>query len=186
MQTIKTRAFARFEVKRSVFLAHFLPASEFEVALADLKVEHKKAAHFVRALRIFGAAGETKESFSDDGEPSGTSGMPLLFLLRARDLINAGLIVVRYFGGVKLGTGGLSRAYQESARLALGSAKVLPYVQLERAEFAISFQKSSGFENACRKSGAKILAREPSSGFLGLEYFIEAQKEALSELRRTF
>lgn len=72
-----------------------------------LKAEHPKAAHVVWALRERNGYGQIVENQSDDGEPKGTSGQPSLNALRGAQLVNAGALIVRYFGGIKLGTGGL-------------------------------------------------------------------------------
>lgn len=111
MKTINQNFEAEFEVKKSVFIAHLCEFSHFKALLVALKKEHSKARHFVWAFRHLNELGQIVEDKSDDGEPKGTSGLPCLNVLRGAQLINAAIIVVRYFGGIKLGTGGLVRAY---------------------------------------------------------------------------
>lgn len=102
--------------KRSRFLAKLIPAiSEDEIKnhIDTLKRQHPKASHVCSAFRI-GNLTRVTEGFSDDGEPSGTAGMPMLKTLRHHNLINCAILITRYFGGVKLGTGGLQRAYSHT------------------------------------------------------------------------
>ena len=103
-------------IKKSRFIAETAPVESPEEARALLKqkrLEHPEAAHVVHAF----IAGNDRQymGMSDDGEPSGTSGKPVLEVLKGRGITNVMLTVVRYFGGTKLGTGGLVKAYSESA-----------------------------------------------------------------------
>jgi uncharacterized YigZ family protein len=90
--------------------------------IAKIRAEMANASHHVYAFRV-GYGNSITEGMSDDGEPSGTSGPPSLAVLRGSDLGDIVLVTTRYFGGTKLGTGGLVRAYSESARMALTSLK---------------------------------------------------------------
>lgn len=121
MKTIKTSFESKFEVKGSIFLSFLIPYDEFESKLNYLKKEHKKAKHFVYAYRKLGI--QIMERFSDDNEPKGSSGIPILNVLRGENLVNIAFIVVRYFGGTLLGVGGLVRAYTQSALMSLELAK---------------------------------------------------------------
>ena len=100
------------EVMKSKFIAILLPISDenqFKDILKDIKKEHRKARHVVYAYRL----GQSYKS-NDDGEPKGTAGRPLLELLLKKDINNCALIVVRYFGGTKLGAGRLLRTYVQA------------------------------------------------------------------------
>ena len=104
-------------IKKSKFLAFgFNIESEdfFVEYLAKLKKEHKKATHFCYAYTL-NTNGVLREKFSDDGEPGGTAGRPMLNILKLKNKSNYAVIVVRYFGGIKLGAGGLTRAYIKTA-----------------------------------------------------------------------
>jgi putative IMPACT (imprinted ancient) family translation regulator len=108
------------EDRGSRFLARVFPAPNeeaFRVRLDALRAEHPKARHHCWARRIGGAC-----RFSDDGEPGGTAGRPLLLALEAAGLDDAGVVCVRYFGGVLLGTGGLVRTYGTAAARAAQAA----------------------------------------------------------------
>lgn len=112
--------------KKSKFIAYALPIvseAEAEEFLAKVKKEHYKATHHVSAWVL----GENDDimRFSDDGEPSGTAGRPVLEVIRRENLKNCMVVVVRYFGGVLLGANGLVRAYSQSAKLGVNAAKIV-------------------------------------------------------------
>jgi len=129
------------EVKQSKFIAHLMPFSLYEETLQTLKNEHPKARHFVVAFRYLNEFNQIIEHSSDDGEPKGTSGKPTLFVLQGNQLINSALIIVRYFGGTKLGTGGLVRAYSDASNEVISEAKLDEYKELVRHN--ILFEYSS-------------------------------------------
>ncbi len=104
-------------VKKSKFMAYYYEVtdlSEIKTILENLRKEHKKARHVVYAYKIQNTAGK-----SDDKEPSGTAGTPLYNILERNNLNNRLLVVVRYFGGVKLGAGPLTRAYNSAGNAAI-------------------------------------------------------------------
>ena len=109
--------------RRSVFLGYASPVTTEEEALefiAKIKKRHSDATHNVYAYILRGSISR----FSDDGEPHGTAGLPVLEVLRKEDVTDAVIVVTRYFGGILLGAGGLVRAYSASAKLALDAAVV--------------------------------------------------------------
>lgn len=115
----------KLEVKKSKFLAlSFFVSQEEEVKkyIADIKTKYSDARHFVWAYRLQ-ENGIFKEKYTEDKEPVGSAGSAILFLLKKKEVNNCLIVVVRYFGGVKLGVGGLARAYTESAKLALENFK---------------------------------------------------------------
>ena len=118
--TIERESLAEFKDRGSRFLAYAFPvlsASDFKKRLKEIKEEHPKAAHHCFAYRI-GTDGNNFRS-SDDGEPSGTAGRPILGQIDSKALSNTAIIVVRYFGGTLLGVPGLINAYKTSASFAL-------------------------------------------------------------------
>lgn len=125
--TIDKRASAEFKDRGSKFIGYASPVSSIEVFkewLNEVKKEHPKATHHCFAYRI-GLDGNTYRS-SDDGEPSGTAGKPILGQIDSKELVNVGVIVVRYFGGTLLGVPGLINAYKSAAALVL---QMSPLVQ---------------------------------------------------------
>jgi uncharacterized YigZ family protein len=127
MQTIHEHYTTTLEVKQSKFIAHLIPYDQYEERLHLLKEEHPKARHFVTAYRYLNEFSQIVEHSSDDGEPKGTSGKPSLMVLQGKELINSAVIIVRYFGGTKLGTGGLVRAYSDAVNLVINEASLVEY-----------------------------------------------------------
>lgn len=125
--TIEKPSVAEFKDRGSKFIAYAFPietADDFKKQLQVLKKEHPKAVHHCFAYRI-GTDGNNFRS-SDDGEPAGTAGKPILGQIDSKELVNVAVIVVRYFGGTLLGVPGLINAYKASAAMAL---QVTPTVQ---------------------------------------------------------
>jgi uncharacterized YigZ family protein len=118
--TIEKTAVAEFRDRGSKFIAYACPVKtiiEFKERLSEIKKEHAKATHHCYAYRI-GLDGNTFR-VSDDGEPSGTAGRPILGQIDSKELVNVLVVVVRYFGGSLLGVPGLINAYKSAASLAL-------------------------------------------------------------------
>lgn len=127
------------EVKRSKFLTFAALAEsrvQAESFIADLRVQHPQANHVCWAY-IAGSPNTTIRSMSDDGEPSGTAGMPMLKVLEHSGLGNVVVAVVRYFGGTKLGTGGLQRAYSDAVALVL--ADLTTQVKVQRSQISLIY-----------------------------------------------
>lgn len=115
-------------IERSRFLtyaAHTAGEEEARAFLASVRAEHPLATHVCYAF-VADSIGNLQR-FSDDGEPQGTAGMPILNVIRAQELFETSVAVVRYFGGIKLGAGGLTRAYSSSAAEALAAAEKCLY-----------------------------------------------------------
>lgn len=112
MKLLKTNEIVEKKSKFLGFLIECKEENEVKKFVADLKKEHKKATHICYACRM---TTPFCERAVDDGEPSGTAGRPILSVMQKKDVQNMCIIVVRYFGGVKLGVGGLARAYSSVA-----------------------------------------------------------------------
>lgn len=122
--TIKAEASAEFTEKRSRFIGSIKPVSDAEEAaafIAGLKSKHYDAAHNCSAYILRSGV----QRYSDDGEPQGTAGVPMLEVIRRENIVDAVVVVTRYFGGILLGAGGLVRAYSHAAKLALNAAEKL-------------------------------------------------------------
>lgn len=136
--TIAQRSTAEFKDRGSKFLAFVFPmdsTDDFKKELQELKKEHPKAVHHCFAYRI-GTDGNSFRA-SDDGEPSGTAGKPILGQIDSKGITNAGVIVVRYWGGTMLGVPGLINAYKTAASLAL---QITPTVEKQiESEYSIEF-----------------------------------------------
>jgi uncharacterized YigZ family protein len=132
---------ARIQVSNSTFIASASPASTPEEARAfidQIKQQHPDAAHHV-PIFIIGHPPATIEHSSDDGEPSGTAGRPALAVLRGSGLGDIAVVITRYFGGTKLGTGGLVRAYSDAIRELLGVMPVAYKTATITTEFTIPY-----------------------------------------------
>lgn len=127
MKLISDPFHSAYEVKHSTFTSYLVPYSLFKQTLKKLHEENPKANHIVWAYRYLNEFDQVVENSTDDGEPKGCAGNPTLSQLRGSDLINTALLTVRYFGGIKLGTGGMVRAYSDAAREVIQSAVLIPY-----------------------------------------------------------
>lgn len=115
-------------LKKSEFITELyrvFSVDEFNTILKDAKKRHPKATHICTAYRI-----QQFEKSNDDGEPSGTAGLPMLEVLRKQNIIDVCALVIRYYGGIQLGAGGLTRAYSGSVAQALDSIKLNPIVNM--------------------------------------------------------
>ena len=161
--TISQECQAEVEEKKSLFIAHLLPYADFSACLKQLRAKHSKANHFVTAFRYVNDQDQIVEGSSDDGEPRGTSGPPSLKALSGASLVDVGLVTVRYFGGVKLGTGGLARAYAAAANTAIQAARLQkllsPWLRYKETELRASYQDSSRLEREVADKGWQILER---------------------------
>ncbi len=120
----------QIEVKKSKFISFLVPINEFKTFHSELKAKHPKANHIVWAYRELNEFKQIVENSSDDGEPKGGAGVPTLNAMRGANLINCAILTVRYFGGIKLGVGGMARAYSASANKVINSAVLLEYQEL--------------------------------------------------------
>ncbi|UFS63345.1 YigZ family protein [Sulfurimonas sp. HSL-3221] len=153
MQILKTPVSTTYEIKQSKFIAHLVPYKLFDATLQRLKEEHPKGRHFVTAFRYLNDHMQVVEGSSDDGEPKGTSGKPSLAVLAGHELIDAAVIIVRYFGGTKLGTGGLVRAYTQAVSDAVALAELSEYIPQEKAAFTCGYSAVSQVEYLLTESG---------------------------------
>jgi uncharacterized YigZ family protein len=149
MQYVKEIFTSTLEVKQSKFIAYLTPFSKYEDTLSSLKLSNPKARHFVVAYRYLNEYSQVVEHSSDDGEPKGTSGKPSLMVLQGRELINTAVIIVRYFGGTKLGTGGLVRAYSDAVNLVLSGATLYDYTQEREIKISLNYSDVRLIEYEC-------------------------------------
>jgi uncharacterized YigZ family protein len=135
-------ASSEFEIKRSRFLCTLWPVqslAEGQQMIRRQKQQHPQAAHVCSAILLPAEASGQPQACSDDGEPAGTAGKPLLAVLQGSGLVGICATVVRYYGGIQLGTGGLVRAYSQAARQALqGSEREFIPVRLQ-AELVLPY-----------------------------------------------
>ena len=127
-RTVAAATSARINRKKSRFLSFLTPVSsmaDIEAQRERLRRAYHDASHRPSAYRILDADDGILSRFDDDGEPAGSAGGPILRRIEGEDLVNVLIVVVRYFGGTKLGVGGLARAYSDAAGEALAQARVI-------------------------------------------------------------
>lgn len=151
--TIKQSGTYEVIIQKSKFIAHFKRVSHEEEAQAfiqQIKKEHWSANHNCSAY-IIGARDEHQKA-NDDGEPSGTAGMPMLEVLRKRNLKDTVVVVTRYFGGIKLGGGGLIRAYGGTVSEGLDAIGIVERVPMQQISLTVDYTWIGKVENELRQS----------------------------------
>lgn len=157
-KTIKEAEEAEIKRKNSKFIARAFPIKseeEAEKILAKIKKEYRDASHVCYSYRISRKEGII-EHFDDAGEPAQSAGPPILNHIKGFGLLNVLVVVIRYFGGVKLGVGGLIRAYGDGAKLVLNQAKVITKVATERLKLRYPYLKTGKVMNLINRYGATI------------------------------
>ena len=154
---------ADYEIKKSQFIGAIMPCNNEREALQQLRtlaVQHPNANHLAFAWRIRQEDGFINERCNDAGEPSGTAGRPILAPLEGENFINAVVGVIRYFGGVKLGTGGLARAYGTAAKLAIESAILPPWIELSELKLDIEYSQLQFLEYQLKQCQGQIIDQQ--------------------------
>ena len=139
--TLKQSAEAELTEKRSRFIGYAKPVSSEAEAVSfvnEIRAKHRDARHNVYAY-IVNENGVMRQKFSDDGEPQGTGGMPVSDVLAKKGIINACVVVTRYFGGILLGAPGLVRAYGKAASMAVDEAGILKVVTCEEMGVTVPY-----------------------------------------------
>jgi uncharacterized YigZ family protein len=158
--TIKSAATAELIEKKSRFIAYVAPTPDIESAqefIKSIKTKHHDATHNCYAFQV---GGESRmQRSSDDGEPAGTAGRPILEVIKNSGLQDVTVVVTRYFGGILLGTGGLVRAYSKSAQLGLEAAGIVELTPGLVLSLTLDYSLWNKVENYLKKQNVKL--REP-------------------------
>lgn len=166
--TVKQESHVEFEEKRSLFIGHAIHVDREDEAAAFVKSIKKQYADATHNVWAYHLKGGIIARYSDDGEPQGTAGMPVLEAIRKSGVDDVCVVVTRYFGGILLGAGGLVRAYSHSAVIAIEGAEIVtyePYYEYELVCGYSEYQKYSnilGIERAVIDStdfGAEVIVR---------------------------
>jgi uncharacterized YigZ family protein len=155
MYQLKSAVHAEIEIKKSRFLGQLYPVytrSEAQTLLAQIRAQHPNAVHVCYVLLCEGDSG-----LDDDGEPSGTAAKPMYNVLVHKALFNVLAVVVRYWGGTKLGAGGLTRAYGQAISDAFKSAELISIEVLSEIQLAVNFADESPLRRLCDTYSAHIL-----------------------------
>ncbi len=154
---------AEYEIKKSRFIVSVIPCVSEEEALQELKAlasQHPQANHLAYAWRILKDDGVLSIRIQDAGEPSGTAGRPILSYIEGAGLINATIGVIRYFGGVKLGAGGLTRAYGTAAKTAIEASMLIPWVAMTEFILHLDYSQFQMLEYQIKQCGGSILEQK--------------------------
>ena len=140
MKTVKKETIIEFEEKKSKFIGYIKPITtvlEGENFIEKIKKMHPNATHNVPLYRVI-ENGQEYFKYNDDGEPSNTAGKPMAEILNILDVYNVAIVATRYFGGIKLGAGGLIRNYAKTAKLAVNEAEIVEYIK--KSTFIIDYK----------------------------------------------
>lgn len=147
MISITNQTESAYKVKGSKFIGYFCPCEsieDFEISLNKIKSEHPTATHHCYAYRI---NPENPIDFAqDDGEPSGTAGVPILNALKSVDAVNTVIVVVRFYGGTNLGKGGLISAYRKAAELSIEKAELKPIAPVFTYRLEYKYEQQSDID----------------------------------------
>lgn len=160
-KTIKQMRQSEFEEKKSVFIStgkRVFSEEEARAFIEDVKVRYRDARHHVYAYTL----GEDMQiqRYSDDGEPQGTGGIPILDVLKRNDLRNCAVVVVRYFGGVLLGSSGLTRAYVRGAVDAVTACGIVEHVEGEAVKLVLEYDLLGKVEHYMREAKHAVMAMD--------------------------
>jgi uncharacterized YigZ family protein len=178
-KTLKCCGKIQKEFKNSLFIGYARPVEregEAKAFIKEIKELHRNANHNVSAYFV-----KEKSSFAlkydDDGEPAGSSGKPVFKILESKEIRNAVVIVTRYFGGIKLGFGGLSRAYRETALSAIEEAGIIEVFEQVRLRIRLRYAESQKVRNLIEKYG--VIQEETYSDTV--EFILLVKKELEDE-----
>jgi|TARA_B110000003_G_scaffold167758_1_gene167747 uncharacterized YigZ family protein len=144
-------------INKSKFIGYSIISrsrKQFLDRVGEIKKNNPSSSHTVFGLRI--KKNIIEPHFSDDGEPSGTAGRPLIKILETKKIINSGLAVVRYYGGINLGMGGLARAYSQAGIDALINSKIAIFINYNKYKILIEYNKLNKLINVIYKNKGKI------------------------------
>ena len=165
MKSVQKETIIEFEEKKSKFIGYIKPVSaviEAEKFIDSIKKIHPTATHNVPLYRVV-EDGQEYFKYNDDGEPSNTAGKPMAEILKILDIYNVALVATRYFGGIKLGAGGLIRNYAKTAKLAVNEAGIVEYVKKSIFILDYDYENISETEEFlsgnARKFGIEILEK---------------------------
>ena len=156
---VKESASEEYLINKSKFIGFVIPGdlkTLFLDRIHELQMDHHSANHIAFAYRIKTSNG-IDDYFNDAGEPSGTAGRPLLNILQNQNLINTCLAVVRYYGGVNLGTGGLARAYSKAAMMAIDQADFKDFIKSNYYKIILEYNMLDNLTDKLLKENAEII-----------------------------
>ncbi len=160
MKTIKNPVQSEINIKKSQFICSLFPTKnkkESKEIIQKLNQQYSDATHNCTAYIV-----NDGEGFDDDGEPGGTAGKPMINVLRKNELHNVTAVVTRYFGGIKLGAGGLVRAYSKSVMEAIGEAEILEIEEYDVYKITFEYSDIKIVDNEVRNNNLESIEKEYS------------------------
>jgi len=157
--SINTSYQTTIEVKKSKFISTLVEYDDFNTTIQSLANQHPKARHIIYAYRYLNNLNQIIENSSDDKEPKGVAGKPTLTVMQGAKLINCAIISVRYFGGIKLGMGGMVRAYSDSANEVIKSANLFEFEILSTKTITIPYSQLSYIEYIFKNLNIQIIEK---------------------------
>jgi uncharacterized YigZ family protein len=184
--TLSSKSEGKYHEKGSIFSALAIPVSaiaEVKANLQQLKEQFPDASHICYGYRIK-ERGRLDEFATDAGEPKGSSGLPILNVLKRNQIVDAVIFVVRYFGGSKLGIPGLINAYGTAAEETIENAKVKKWAQLERISFIYNYDLHNKVDSILQKFKVNIIKSDFGESIqVELEIDVEKNEELKKELK---
>ena len=175
MKGILNKKIYELTIKNSKFIGIIVPIKSKEdirERLNELKTEYKNATHYCYAFTLINDKG-----FSDDGEPNKTAGIPILNVIEGNDLVNVLIVVIRYFGGIKLGPGGLIRAYSQTTKAIINKSTLIDLINGLEASITFDYSKEKEINYLLKNSIIKNKDYEQNC-----TYIIETTKEVLDSI----
>ncbi|NLW13216.1 MAG: YigZ family protein [Trueperella sp.] len=176
---------AELDIKRSRFIAIARRVSSVDAAravLADARTEFPDARHHCSAFVVSQPGAQPTVNSSDDGEPSGTAGRPMLDVLTGHDLTDISVVVVRYFGGTLLGTGGLVRAYSDSVRAVLSDAKLVRQVVYRKQRVSVGHALAGKVEAELRGRGYEVIGVDYGATAVDIDVAVADPRDFAADL----
>lgn len=181
MKTVKMEHVIEFEEKKSKFIGYVKPVSSREEAekfIEKIKQKHYDATHNCSAYKLT-ENGQEYFKVDDDGEPKGTAGKPMGDIINYMEVENLVVIATRYFGGIKLGAGGLVRAYAKTAKLAIQESEIVDYIEKKTYLLDFSYDKVGEVEQIILKNNDDILEKGYNDK---VTYKVILSKKSIEEL----
>ena len=176
MFTIKKNNEYILEIKKSKFICFLYKVyniNDIDMYLENIKRKYKDATHYCYAYKLM-----DKMKFSDDGEPGGTAGLPIMEVLNKNDLVNVLCVVVRYFGGIKLGAGGLVRAYTKAVSNTINKDNLVELANGYLVSISINYDKQKKLDNLLKNVSFKKEFNDT------VNYLIKCDKNTLDKIKK--
>jgi uncharacterized YigZ family protein len=175
---------SEYEVKRNRFIgivSQLTDTDDIKSILKKVRSAHPKARHICHAY-IVNTNGKLSQGSSDDGEPQGTAGRPMLQILEYSNLIDVLAIVIRYSSGVKLGAAGLIRTYSKVVKDSIDLAQLIPLTKLVNLLLSFEYSLENDVRNVLRKNDVSLMKEDYT---MGVSFVVEVDEESLNSLKET-